>query len=249
VNFNWGSGSPSSLIGVDTFSVKWSGNFSFEAGNYEFTTNSDDGVRLRIDGVLVLDKWITQSPTTYKVTRTMTAGTHLVQLEYFENTGGAVAQLSWQKSSNSSPFVAVNLPGTIQAENYDLGGQGVAYNDTTTGNSGASYRSDAVDIAPSPEGGYSVGWVKSGEWLKYTVNVATAGTYALSLRVATTQTRSLRVEVDGLDRTGTWSIPNTGGYSRYQTVSKAGLSLTAGKHVIRVYFLSDDIDLNWIRVQ
>src|SRR5437016_223918 len=61
---------------------------------------------------------------------------------------------------------------TIQAENYDVGGEGVAYHDTTTGNTGGQFRSDDVDIETSGDagGGYNVGWIVDGEWLEYTVN-------------------------------------------------------------------------------
>ena len=69
------------------------------------------------------------------------------------------------------------LPGQVQFENYDTGGNDVAYHDTTSGNSGGKYRSNNVDIATTTDsgGGYVVGWVQATEWLKYSVTVATAG--------------------------------------------------------------------------
>src|ERR1700674_3566573 len=78
------------------------------------------------------------------------------------------------------------VPGTVQAENYDTGGQGVAYNVTSTNGSANSYRSDGVDLeATTDTGGASdLGWTAAGQWFKYTVNVATAGTYTVSFRLA-----------------------------------------------------------------
>ena len=78
------------------------------------------------------------------------------------------------------------VPGTVQAENYDTGGQGVAYNVTAVNGSGNSYRSDGVDLEATTDtgGGYDLGWTAAGQWFKYTVNVATAGTYTVSLRLA-----------------------------------------------------------------
>ena len=78
------------------------------------------------------------------------------------------------------------MPGTVQAENYDTGGQGVAYNVTSVNGSGNSYRSDGVDLEATTDtgGGYDLGWTAAGQWFKYTVNVATAGTYTVSLRLA-----------------------------------------------------------------
>ena len=66
------------------------------------------------------------------------------------------------------------VPGSIQAEDFDIGGEGVAYHDTDAVNSGGVYRSTGVDVQATGDsgGGYNVGWVKAGEWLTYTVNVA-----------------------------------------------------------------------------
>ena len=80
----------------------------------------------------------------------------------------------------------VALPGTIQAENFDNGGANVAYVDTSSGNSGGAYRTTDVDVEATTDtgGGNNVGWIATGEWLKYSVNVSTAGTYTLEFRVA-----------------------------------------------------------------
>ena len=72
---------------------------------------------------------------------------------------------------NGTPYV---IPGTIQAENFDNGGEGVAYHDSTVGSVLGGYRADdSVDML-NADGGVSVGWTTDGEWLKYTVNVTTA---------------------------------------------------------------------------
>src|ERR1700722_10439242 len=81
---------------------------------------------------------------------------------------------------------AAAVPGTVQAENYDTGGQAVAYNVTSTNGSANSYRSDGVDLEATTDtgGGYDLGWTSAGQWFRYTVNVATAGTYTVGLRLA-----------------------------------------------------------------
>src|SRR5580658_6097175 len=78
------------------------------------------------------------------------------------------------------------VPGTIQASNYDTGGQGVAYNVTSTNGTGNSYRSDGVDLEATSDtgGGDDLGWTATGQWFRYTVNVASAGTYTVTLRLA-----------------------------------------------------------------
>src|SRR6202012_4819410 len=85
-----------------------------------------------------------------------------------------------------APFggTAAAVPGTVQAANYDTGGQGVAYNVTSVNGSASSYRTDEVDLESCTDTGcgYDLGWTGTGQWFKYTVKVATAGSYTVSLR-------------------------------------------------------------------
>jgi hypothetical protein len=136
----------------------------------------------------------------------------------------------------------VSLPGKVQFENYDVGGKDVAYHDTTAGNTGGAYRANSVDIQATSDsgGGYNIGWVKAGEWLKYTVKVGAAGTYALDVRVAQeTSGGTFHVEVDEVNATGTLAVPNTGGWQAWQPITTPGIALTAGPHVVRVAFDSN----------
>src|SRR5437899_2865474 len=99
------------------------------------------------------------------------------------------------RAAASTPFGGTlwALPGTIQAANFDDGSEGIAYHDTTSGNNGGSYRNTDVDIQPSSEGGYNVGWVAPGEWMNYSVYVAAAGSYTVQLRVASPYGSSMHV--------------------------------------------------------
>ena len=140
---------------------------------------------------------------------------------------------------SSTPFggTPVSLPGTIQVENFDNGGADIAYRDTTPGNSGGAYRATDVDLAATSDagGGYNLGYTRAGEWLNYTVNVKTSGTYTLDVRIASIGTgASFHVEVDGRDVTGPMSVPDTGGWQVWRTISKTGISLTAGIRVVRL---------------
>jgi subtilisin family serine protease len=104
INANWGDGGPpnSCGIGVDNFSVRWTRNVYFPTnGLYRFTVTADDGVKLYVDGVRRIDRWVDQGPTTYIADVPVYAGYHTVVLEYYERGGGAVAQLSWASISNS----------------------------------------------------------------------------------------------------------------------------------------------------
>jgi len=139
----------------------------------------------------------------------------------------------------STPYsgTPIALPGRIEAENYDKGGEGLAYHDTTAGNSGLAYRKDGVDIHSTSDagGGYLVGWTAKGEWLKYSVNATAARNYTLDVRVASKGAGgTFHIEIDGVNVTGTMSGPNTGAWQTFTTISKAGVALTAGPHVVRL---------------
>ena len=114
-----------------------------------------------------------------------------------------------------TPFsgTPVSLPGTVQAENFDNGGEGVAYHDTSAGNSGGQYRSTDVDIETSSEGGFDIGWTTPGEWLNYTVNVTSAGNRTVQLRVASPGGATMHVGFNTASNVWkTVSIPATGGW-------------------------------------
>jgi hypothetical protein len=90
-------------VNTDSFTARWVGAFDFEASGYEFTATSDDGVRLWVDGQLLIDQWKDQGATTYRATKTMTAGQHEIKVEYYEYGGLAVAKALWAKVPSSSP--------------------------------------------------------------------------------------------------------------------------------------------------
>ena len=145
---------------------------------------------------------------------------------------------------------AAAVPGTVQAENYDTGGQGVAYNVTAVNGSANSYRSDGVDLEATTDtgGGYDVGWTAAGQWFKYTVNVATAGTYAVSLRLAapTAVTNALQINnAAGTDLTGVVTAPATGGWQTWTTVT-ANITLPACVQTLTVDQDSPGWNINYL---
>ncbi|MFP2900500.1 PA14 domain-containing protein [Corallococcus sp. 4LFB] len=106
IQFSWGTGSPGTGVGVDDFSVRWEGDWSFaSAGTYRFSTTSDDGSRIYVDGALVVDHWSDHGASTRTGDVTLTAGTHRVKVEYYEAAGDASAQVGWTLQSGSTPGV------------------------------------------------------------------------------------------------------------------------------------------------
>lgn len=166
------------------------------------------------------------------------------------NDGGFTASSAITVSASPSgqaPYGGTNrtLPGLIEAEDYDTGGEGVAYHDTDVGNNGNQYRTDDVDIE-ARDGGLNVGWGADGEWLEYTVD-ATAGTYSIEARMAAvTNGKTMTVKLDGAIL-GTIDVPNTGDWAVFQTVSINNVSITGGNDkVLRFELNGGGMNLNWV---
>ncbi|MDD5687542.1 MAG: carbohydrate-binding protein [Elusimicrobia bacterium] len=150
----------------------------------------------------------------------------------------------------TTPYKGVpfQIPCKIELEDFDNGGQGVSYYDTTKGNAvyrdiptgepENAYRKKVdVDVEPysGASGGYDIGWVMAGEWLKYTINTKAAGTYTIEVQVGCGGNGgNFHIEFDDVDKTGQMTVPNTGGWQTFQTLKKTGVSLSAGKHIMKL---------------
>jgi uncharacterized protein YkwD/chitodextrinase len=107
INFDWGFSTPAPAVPAGPYSVRWQGDFPFTAGTYTFTAMTSDGMRLYVDGILVLDRWYDQPAYIYNVRQTMSAGTHRVTVEYYDNTGYATAHLTWQNTTPATQPPAI----------------------------------------------------------------------------------------------------------------------------------------------
>lgn len=122
IDVNWGTGSPSSAVNNDNFSARYTSVQAFNAGVYEFRISSDDGVRMFIDGVRVLDKYGPRILTTDTFQQTLTAGTHSLTVEYVEYTDQAAIRVQWFPltlggtpgiTPGVTPGVPFLTPGTV----------------------------------------------------------------------------------------------------------------------------------------
>jgi F5/8 type C domain/Carbohydrate binding module (family 6)/Abnormal spindle-like microcephaly-assoc'd, ASPM-SPD-2-Hydin len=163
---------------------------------------------------------------------------------YLNDSSGFTATLtgnSWQSGgTGEGPYggTAAAVPGTVQAANYDTGGQGVAYNVTSVNGTANSYRSDGVDLETCSDTGcgYDLGWTSAGQWFRYTVNVATAGTYTVSYRVAAPSAVTDAFHVassSGTNLSGSVNVPATGGWQDWTTVTGT-VQLPAGQQTLTV---------------
>ncbi len=166
----------------------------------------------------------------------------------------AVAASVWSAERASAALTPLSgapvaLPATIPAANFDNGGEGVAYHDSTSGNAGGAYRATDVDVQASSEGGYDVGWIAAGEWLNYTVSVAAAGAYIATIRVASPGGGgSLHIGFNG--PSGVWKtvpIPATGGWQTWTSVA-VPVTLGAGRQQMTLLFDTGGFNVSAIAV-
>lgn len=264
------------------YSVTVSTSAAYDLDFRVASAGSGGRFHLEVDGVditgpiVVPDTGDWQTWTTIrKPGVSLTSGEHVLRLVMDEDGAtGAVGNFNWfavqpadaspppppppPPSGGSTPYggAPVALPGTIEAENFDEGGAGIAYQDDGPGNNGGAHRATDVDVALASDigGGYTLGWVGAGEWLQYTVSVAAAGTYDFEFRVASAGPGgTFHVELDGVDVTGPLAVPDTGDWQTWTTIRRAGVSLTAGQQVLRLVMDTDGqtgavANFNWIRV-
>ena len=195
VNYNWGMGGPENGL-IDNFSGRWTGIFNFPSGTTTFTATANDGIRVWVDGGLIISAWADQSATTYKAFPTLTDGAHVVSVEYYDHTGDAVAQVSWQGSRASCPagqylaeyYSNKTLSGTPAftvceiSINHDWGtstpGNGVGPDNFSVRWTGSFTFAGTTTFTASADDGIRV-WVDANqiinEWVNHPVTTYTAG--------------------------------------------------------------------------
>jgi hypothetical protein len=141
----------------------------------------------------------------------------------------------------SSTAASIGASAVIQVEDFNAGAEGTAYHDTEGANVGGNnYRpGTGVDIISMSDQSSSraVSYTRAGEWLKYNVSVQASGTYSVEFRASGLGSGGqFHLEVDGTNVTGTLNVANTLSWSKYASIVKTGVSLTAGNHTLRLVF-------------
>ncbi len=128
---------------------------------------------------------------------------------------------------------AQTIPGIVQAEFYDTGGQGISYSDTDNGNNGGFLRNDDVDIEKGSVNG-NIGWINASEWIEYTIDIKQEGLYTISANVASrTTNNTFSLSIDGNTIGTQFNVPNTGNWQQYEETSQSNINLTTGTKVLR----------------
>ena len=147
--------------------------------------------------------------------------------------------------------VAFTLPGKIEMEDYDLGGQGIAYYDKDVENQGESYRNEGVDIVTvdslSESKGYAIGYTQEGEWMEYSIVTKKSAPYFYKAHVASgLDFSSFILMVDGKQVADTVKIPQTENWNTYTTVDGKTSTIETGEHILRVRISGAYANIDWI---
>lgn len=197
------------------------------------------------------------SPYTYNWTN-VAKGTYAITAVATDNSGNKTTStvINVTVSVPQGPYGGTpkGIPGTIQVEEYDLGGNGMAYQDDSPGSEvtpTVNFRTDEdVDIETCTDagGGYNLGYSTAGEWLEYTVDVANTDNYKVDLRVACDGTgRTVSLSIDGTVVSNNIAIPNTGGWQTWTTTSVNNVPISAGSHVLRLTIGSTSyVNINYL---
>ncbi len=147
--------------------------------------------------------------------------------------------------------VAFTLPGKIEMEDYDLGGQGIAYYDKDVENQGEAYRNEGVDIVTvdsiSESKGYAIGYTQEGEWTEYSIVTKKSAPYFYKAQVASgLNFSSFILMVDGKQVADTVKIPQTDNWNTYTIVDGKTSTIESGEHILRVRISGAYANIDWI---
>ncbi|WP_080904453.1 Ig-like domain-containing protein [Parabacteroides sp. Marseille-P3160] len=164
--------------------------------------------------------------------------------------------VAYTRPFNGPHILSSAQPCTIQAADFDFGGEGYAFHDIDESNAigNDNYRKgrgDSQSYAVEIEGeGTDIGYTNTGEWLQYTVDVEDEGDYLVDISLsAAGDNGKIHLEVDGIDVTGTITIPNNGSWNDWRWYPSPGIvmNLTSGRHKIKYYFEGSDHNLKALR--
>lgn len=224
-----------------------------EAGPYDFQFTyaaTGDGARVSVagDDLSLLTPEIALPGTgagNYQVvTRDyvdLPAGTYTIRVNTV-GSGFILDRVTVVSSIRQLPYAGkITIPGILEAENYDFGGQGLSYQDDDPENRGGAYRMDGVDIGPG-NGGFAIGYNGGGEWQEYTIVVAASDNYTLDFVYSSGRAGGGVIGLELPDEDTVlverFDFPRTAGWGTFDTLRLDSVYLTAGTHVLRINVVS-----------
>ena len=228
---------------------------AFVGGSVVLSVTASGGTPPKVeimDGTVSLGT-ITTAPFVLNATN-LQLGIHNFYAKVYDGNKFNVTNTAQVLVGNELPYSGTvsAIPGTIEAGKYDIfeggKGQNITYLDVTTGNAGNFRTDEYVDASVDQAEGAVVGTIASGEWLKYTVNVAQSGMYSFAFRYASGNTAGggpFHLEMDGQLVSNDISVPSTSTtvWTIWATQTISDIPLTAGKHILKVAFSSGEFNL------
>ena len=157
------------------------------------------------------------------------------------------AKKTFEVRAPQTPYkgVASVLPGAVEMENYDEGGEGMAYSDSDDKNEGKDYRNDGVDIEEFSTGEYAIGWTKAGEWTEYTLEVKYDDEYTWTAYAASgSDGSSFKLYIDDKAISQAISVKNSGDWKTFREYTGKTGELEKGKHILKVSIEADYVNID-----
>lgn len=218
ISFNWGWGAPVAGVAADYFSARWTGTVYFDGGTYRFYARVDDGVRVWVDGVLIIDQWRDGALRTFSADRALTAGNHDLRVEYYDRIQVARIYFWWEKLSGPTPEPTTPAPtGAWRGVYYNnayLMEPAAATVDVPEINFNWGEGSPLPGISPE---NFSIRWSRTVYF--------DAGTYVFCMTIDD----GGRIWVDGSLVVDEWHLTPVGTFCREK-------SLSAGNHLVVVEY-------------
>ena len=228
---------------------------AFVGGSAALTVAASGGTPTKVefmDGTVSLGT-VTTAPFVSTATN-LQLGIHNFYAKIFDGDKYNVTNTAQVLVGNELPYggTVSAIPGTIEAGKYDIfeggKGQNITYLDVTTANVGNFRMDEYVDASTDAAEGAVVGTIASGEWMKYTVNVAQSGLYSFAFRYASGNSAGggpFHLELDGQTVSSDIPVPSTSStvWTIWATKTVADVPLTAGKHILKVAFSSGEFNL------
>ena len=222
--------------------------------NASSKTSTIANVKVYVNNLLIAT--LTEAPYTFEYEPTEQG--HYTVTAIATDADGKSKTATYLLSVNPKrePFAAgkpFNIPGTLQAEYFDKGGEGAAYHDNDVENRGdANYRSaDGVDIV-NGNNGKAIGYTNTGEWVEYTINVKETGTYSYEATVSSGTTNSgfsINIRKDKtITKLADVKVPQTGNndWDTYKTV-EGTVELEAGEQILRLIITGSNCNIDKIK--
>jgi uncharacterized protein YraI len=208
--FNWGPYGPGPGIGGEHWSARWTSIQFLNAGTYQFNVTVDDGVRIYIDGQIVIDQWHDQGPTAYSANVAVVTGTHAIQVDYYQNLGDASLSVSWNYVSSTLTAWAAQYYNNPYLQGYPV----------------ASRYENAINydwgVGGSPDPSVPFNYF-SARW------TATLPFSAATYRFTITASNGVRLYIDNNMIVNQWQVGPTTAYV-------LDVPLSAGVHTLRLEY-------------